>query len=320
MSIMKGLLAAGAMTLLALTGPALAQSARAIKIVNPFPAGGTAEIWARILGEQVGRARGVTVLIENRPGGGTVIASEAVSRASPDGNTVLIVGNSFTINPSLRKLNYDPLTSFEPICYMLDSPQVIAVHSASPYRTLAELIADAKAKPGALQLGVNGPATAQHLTGELFKHVAGVDMTYVPYTGGAPAVNALLGQHVTAVVANYSEVVEHLNAGKLRALAATGKTRIAPLPDLPTVAESGYKDFDMSVWFGLVAPAKTPNETVAQLGEWFTAAMQVPEIKQKLAGLMLYPVGTCGAGFAAHLRKQIEANARIIREANIKAE
>jgi tripartite-type tricarboxylate transporter receptor subunit TctC len=306
--------------LLGLAAPALAQSGRTLKIVNPFPAGGTADIWVRILGEQIGRDRGVSVVIENRPGGGTVIATEAVSHAPADGNTVLVVGNSFTINPNIRKLNYDPITSFEPVCYMLNSPQVVAVHSDSPYRTLAELIAAAKAKPGGLTLGVNGPATAQHLTGELFKRVAGIDMTYVPFTGGAPAVNALLGQHVTSVVANYSEVVEQMKAGKLRALAATGKTRIVPLPDLPTIAESGYKDFDMSVWFGLVAPAKTPPDALAQLADWFTAAMNVPEVKQRLAVLTLYPVGTCGAGFAAHIRKQLEENARIVREANIKPE
>jgi tripartite-type tricarboxylate transporter receptor subunit TctC len=316
----KNLFVAIGIMLLGLGSPAMAQSGRTLKIVNPFPAGGTADIWARILGEQIGRDRGISVVIENRPGGGTVIATDAVSHAPPDGNTVLVVGNSFTINPNIRKLNYDPVTSFEPICYLLNSPQVIAVHTESPYRTLAELIAAAEARPGELTLGVNGPATAQHLTGELFKRVAGVDMTYVPFTGGAPAVNALLGQHVTSVVANYSEVVEHLKAGKLRALAATGKTRIVPLPDLPTIAESGYKDFDMSVWFGLVAPAKTPPEAVAQLGDWFTAAMQVPEIKQKLAVLTLYPVGTCGAGFGAHIRKQLEENARIVRQANIKAE
>jgi tripartite-type tricarboxylate transporter receptor subunit TctC len=320
MSAIRNLSVAVGIMLLALAAPALAQSGRTLKIVNPFPAGGTADIWARILGEQIGRDRGMSVVIENRPGGGTVIATDAVSHAPPDGNTVLVVGNSFTINPNIRKLNYDPVTSFEPICYLLNSPQVIAVHAESPYRTLAELISAAKAKPGELTLGVNGPATAQHLTGELFKRVAGIDMTYVPFTGGAPAVNALLGQHVTSVVANYSEVVEQMKAGKLRALAATGKTRIVPLPDLPTIAESGYKDFDMSVWFGLVAPAKTPPEALAQLGEWFTAAMQVPEIKQKLAVLTLYPVGTCGAGFAAHIRKQLEENARIVREANNKGE
>jgi tripartite-type tricarboxylate transporter receptor subunit TctC len=320
MSIIKNMVAAVGVALLALSAPALGQSGRTIKIVNPFPAGGTADIWGRLLGEQVGRAHGVTVLIESRPGGGTIIANESVARAAPDGNTVLIVGNSFTINPNLRKLSYDPFTSFEPICYMLDSPQVIAVHSASPYRALAELVAAAKARPGALQLGVNGPATAQHITGELFKHVTGVDMTYVPYTGGAPAVNALLGQHVTSVVANYSEVFEHVSAGTLRPLAAMGRTRIPQLPDLPTMAELGYKDFDMSVWFGLVAPGKTPSDKVAELGQWFIAAMQEPEIKNRLAGLMLFPVGTCGAGFTAHIRKQLEENARIIREANIKAE
>jgi tripartite-type tricarboxylate transporter receptor subunit TctC len=320
MRFIRILLAAAGIALLAFPGAASAQSGRTIRLVVPFPPGGTADIWARILGDQIGRAHGVTVVIENRPGGGTVIATDFVSRANSDGNTVLVIGNSFTINPAIRKLSYDPVKSFEPVCYMLNSPQLIAVNSASPYRTLGDLVAAAKAKPGELTLGVNAPATAQHLTGEMFKHVAGIDMTYVPFPGGAPAVNALLGQHVTAVVANYSELIEQMNAGKVRALAATGGKRIAPLPAVPTVAESGYKDFDMDVWFGLVVPGKTPADKVAELAAWFTAAMRVPEAEQKLATLMLFPVGTCGADFAAHIKKQVDENARVVREANIKAE
>jgi tripartite-type tricarboxylate transporter receptor subunit TctC len=320
MRLFKGLAAGIAIGLFALSVAARAEGARTLKIIIPFPAGGAADIWGRLLGEQIGRAHGVTVLVENRPGAGTVIATEAVSRAPADGGTVLLVGNSFTINPSLRRLTYDPVTSFEPICHLLNSPQLIAVSSASPYRNLGDLVMAAKARPGELTLAVNGPATAQHLTGELFKSVAGIDLTYVPYPGGAPAVNALLGQHVTSVIANYSELIEHMKAGKLRALAATSRTRIEPLPDLPTVAEQGYKDFDMRVWFGIVAPAGTPKETAAQLADWFTAALQEPDIRAKLVRIGLYPVHVCGADFGAYIRAQVEENARIIRDANIRWE
>ena len=310
-----------AIMLLAPTGhDAWPQAARTIKIVVPFPPGGSADILARLLGEQISKAQGPTVVIENRPGGGASIAYEAVARAAPDGNTLVINGNSLVINPNLRKVNYDPLTSFEPVCYLLSSPQVIVVNSASPYRTLGDLIAAARAKPGELSMAGVGPGATQHIGIELFKRVAKADLIYVPYSGGAPAINALLGEHVTSVLQNYSEVVEQVKAGKLRALAVTTTKRIEPLPDVPTVAELGFKDYDVEVWFGVVAPAKTPKDAVVQLSGWFTAAMQAPDVKPKLLNLGLYPVGMCGAEFGAHIRKQYDDYGRVIREANMKAE
>jgi len=321
MFVLRSLATCLAIALLPLTGfDAWSQAARTIRIVVPFPAGGSADILARLLGEQISKAQGPTVLVENRPGGGASIAYEAVARAAPDGNTLVINGNSLVINPNLRKVNYDPVTSFEPVCYLLSSPQVYVVNNASPYRTLADLIAAARAKPGELTLASVGPATTQHIGIEQFKHAANLNMPHIPYPGGAPAVNALLGSHVTAVFANYSEVVEQLKAGTLRALATASKTRIEPLPDVPTVAELGYKDYDVEVWFGVVAPAKTPKDVVAQLSGWFTAAMQAPDVKPKLLNLGLYPVGMCGADFAAHIRKQYDEYGRVIRAANIKAE
>ena len=321
MLALRSLAACFAIMLLALTGHAAwSQAARTIKIVVPFPAGGSADILARLLGEQISKAQGPTVLVENRPGGGASIAYEAVARAAPDGNTLVINGNSLVINPNLRKVNYDPVTSFEPVCYLLSSPQVYVVNNASPYRTLPDLIAAARAKPGELTFASVGPATTQHIGIEQLKHAANLNMPHIPYPGGAPAVNALLGSHVTAVFANYSEVVEQLKAGTLRALATASKARIEPLPDVPTVAELGYKDYDVEVWFGVVAPAKTPKDVVAQLSGWFTAAMQAPDVKPKLLNLGLYPVGMCGADFAAHIRRQYDEYGRVIRAANIKAE
>src|SRR5215510_10884257 len=289
------LLAASALALglLSVGHGAWSQSARTIKIVVPFPPGGSADILARLIGEQVGRAQGITVLIENRPGAGTSIAYESVARAAPDANTLVINGNSLVINPHLRKVNYDPLTSFEPVCYLVSSPQVYVVNADSPYRTLNDLISAARAKPGEVTLASVGPATTQHIGFEQLKYAARINVTYVPYSGGAPAINALLGGHVASVFANYSEAVEHIKAGKLRVLASASKTRIEPLPDVPTVAESGYKDYEVEVWFGLLAPAKTAKDATAQLAAWFTAAMQVPEVKPKLVNLGLYPVGLC---------------------------
>jgi tripartite-type tricarboxylate transporter receptor subunit TctC len=296
------------------------QTTRTIRIVVPFPAGGSADILARLLGEQISKANGPTVVIENRPGGGASIAYEAVARAAPDGNTLVINGNSLVINPYLRKVNYNPLTSFEPVCYLLSSPNLIVVNSTSPYRTLDEYIAAARAKPGELAFATVGPATTQHIGFEQFRRLANINVIYVPYQGGAPAITALLGGHVSAALANYSEAVEQLNAGKLRALVSLSRERIAPLPDVPSVNEVGFKDFAVEVWFGVLAPAKTPKEAVAQLATWFKAAMQVPEVKSKLANLGLYPVGTCLDDFATFIGKQYDEYGRIIREANIKAE
>jgi tripartite-type tricarboxylate transporter receptor subunit TctC len=305
----------------ALAVAAWAEATRTIKIIAPFPPGGSVDVLSRLLGEQISKTQGPTVLVENRPGAGASIAYEAAARAAPDGNTLVINANSIVINPILHKVNYDPVTSFEPICYLLRSPQVIAVNSSSPYRTLDDFIGTARNKPGELSLASVGPATTQHIGVEQFRHVANINITYVPYQGGAPAINALLGGHVTAVLANYSEEVEQLNAGTLRALATTSLKRIDPLPNVPTAAEVlGDKNLEAEVWFGIVAPAKTPKTTVAQLANWFTAAMQAPEVKPKLLNLGLYPVAICGDDFAAHIRSQRDQYVRIIREANIKAE
>jgi tripartite-type tricarboxylate transporter receptor subunit TctC len=306
---------------LALSGQhAASQTARTIRIVVPFPAGGSADDLARLMGDQIGRTRGVNVVIENRPGAGTVVATEAVSRAAPDGNTLLIVANSFVINPSLKKLNYDPFTSFAPVCHLVSTPMIVAVNSESPYRSLADLVNAAHAKPGELTMASVAPATTQHIAFELLKRVADMNMIHVPYPGGAPAVTALLGAHVTAVIANYSEVEAHLASGRLRALATASRQRIGAAPDVPTVAESGYPNYESEVWFGLVAPAKTPAETISQLSGWLNAALATASVKDKLQLQEMYPVGACGADFAAHLRAQFDAYARVIRDADIKAE
>ena len=235
-----------------------AQTNRTIKFVVPFGPGGTADIMARLLAEHIGKAHGVATVIENRPGAGTVIATEGAARASPDGNTVLLMANAFVINSHLRKLPYDPLTSFEPVCQLISSPQVIVVNGSSPYHSLNEMLDAARARPGQLTLASVGPASTQQIAFEELKRRARVDMIHVPFIGGnAPAVNALLGNHVDSALVNFSEVVDQLQAGKLRALAVTSPTRIEPLPDVPTVAELGYANFEADVWFGAVVPAKT---------------------------------------------------------------
>jgi tripartite-type tricarboxylate transporter receptor subunit TctC len=299
---------------------AWSQAARTIRIVVPFPAGGSADILARLLSEHIAKNQGPSVVIENRPGGGASIAYEAVARAAPDGNTLVINANSLVINPHLRKVNYDPLTSFEPVCYLLSSPQVFVVKADSPYKTLAELVAGTKAQAGTLVFATVGPATTQHIGFEQFRAMSKIDVTYVPYPGGAPAMTALLGGHVQAVLTNYSEAVEQIHAGTVRALASASLKRIPPLPDVPTVDELGYKGYNVEVWFGVMAPAKTPREATAQLASWFQAALKAPELAPRLLKLGLYPVGTCLDDFAKHIRSQYDDYGRIIRDADIKGQ
>jgi tripartite-type tricarboxylate transporter receptor subunit TctC len=182
------------------------------------------------------------------------------------------------------------------------------------------LLNAARIKSGALTLASVGPATTQHIAIGVLKRVANVNMIYVPYPGDAPAVSALLGEHVTSALVTYPSAAEQLKAGKLRALATASRSRIEPLPDVPTVAESGYQDYEADTWFGVVAPAKTPAATISQLAGWFNSAVQATETKPKLMAQGQLPVAICGADFAAHLRKQYDDYGRVIREANIKAE
>ena len=307
----------------ALTPPApvaWSQAVRTIRVIISVPPGGSIDLLVRILADYISTAKGQSIIVESRPGAGGIIAAEAVARAPPDGNTLLVNNNGMIISSILRKVNYDPQASFEPICYLVTTPQVIVVHHTSPYRTLAELVDAARARPGELSIASVGPNTTQHIGIERFKRLARAELTYVPYPGGAPTVNALLGAHVTSAVLNWSEIGEQLTAGKVRALATMALQRIEPLPDLPTVSESGYRDFETDVWFGLVAPAKTPKETVAQLIDWFGAALLAPEVKSKLTAQALYPNPKCGADFGAYIQRQSDLFRRLIRELNIKTE
>jgi tripartite-type tricarboxylate transporter receptor subunit TctC len=304
----------------ALAEPAFAQTGRAVRIIIPFPPRGSADVLARILSQQIGEANNQSMIVENHPGAGASIAYDLTARAAPDGNTIVVAANSVVINPILRKTNYDPVASFEPICNLVASPMVYVVNSASPFKTIGELIAAAHDKPGTLTLAALGPATTQHIAAEQFKRATKSDMIFVPYAGGAPVVNALLGQQVAVGLVNYSEAVEQIKAGKLRAIATASGKRIKPLPDVPTVAESGYPGYESEVWLGLLAPAKTPAAAIAQLAAWFTAAVKVPAVEAKLLPLGLYPAPICGKEFGAFIKQKNDEYTRIIRDANIKVE
>lgn len=282
----------------------------------PTPPAGGSDIVARQLGDEIARRHGVKVVVENRPGG-NVIGFEAASRAEPDGNNLLLITNAFLVIPNVRKLSYDTFTDFAPVCYLTNSPSLIAVHAASPYRTLADFVNAGRAKPGELTIGSVGPANPYHIAIEQLKKAAGINVIYVPFAGAGPAVNALLGQHVTSFVGSLSNISGQLSAGQIRALAVATPKRIAALPDVPTLGEI-YKDFEVDVWFGVVAPGKTPKPALAELIGWFSEAMRSPELIAKLGTQGLYPAVTCGDAFGAIMRKQYDEYGRVIRESNIK--
>jgi tripartite-type tricarboxylate transporter receptor subunit TctC len=297
-----------------------AQNAHPLKIVVPLAAGGGADIVARLLAEQIGKAQGVNTIVENRAGAGTVIGTEMVARAAPDGDTVLLTNPAFLINPYIKKVAYDPLTDFDPVCNMVNFPLVFVVPKDSPLKSMRDLIAMAKDKPGSVTVASAGTGNPTHIGFEVLKKATGLEMTYVPYPGAAPAVNALLGGHITAVYSDYGTISGQLQSGALRPIAVGAKNRFSGLPDVPTIPELGYTDYEAESWNGILAPAKMPKETLARLVDWFSAAGNSAQVKEKLGTLGLGPSVLCGADYAASLKHQYEQYGTAIKASNIKGE
>jgi tripartite-type tricarboxylate transporter receptor subunit TctC len=251
------------------------------------------------------------------------IGTEAVARAAPDGNTLLVINNNFVGDSHFRKLAYNPLTDFVPICNLATAQTLVVVNSSSPYRALSDLINAAREKPGTVTMSAN-PGSATHLGMDTLKRLANVNMPLIPgagigtVLGGSPTMSAVLNGQATWSIQTYQNSLEHMKTGRLRALATASRKRLEVLSDLPTVAESGYKDFDIDLWDGVFAPANTPKESVSELAGWFGAAVQQSEVKSKIGVEAFIPVGVCGADFVAFIRKQHDEYGRIIREGNIK--
>jgi tripartite-type tricarboxylate transporter receptor subunit TctC len=324
MSLFRWLLGSFGAVALAMAGPptnAQDISGRTVRFVVPYPAGGAGDALTRLLGQAVAESKGPSLVIENRPGASGIIGTEVVARAAPDGATLLLVENPFILSAVLRpSVNYNPVSSFEPICYVADTPAVLAVSSVSEIHSVPEFLDAARAKPGSISYASTGPASIVHIAGELLKRDSRVDLTYVPYPGSPPAVNAVLGGHVTAVIANYSDLKAQLEAGQLRPLAVPAKKRVEPLPDVPTLAEVGFPGIEASVWFGIVAPAGTQKDTLSQFAAYFSAAIKAPDVKRKLAVQGLFPVLSCGAEFGNFIRMEFEKYGLFAREFNLKFE
>jgi tripartite-type tricarboxylate transporter receptor subunit TctC len=297
---------------------ALAQDSRPIRLILPFPPGGPADAMARIVAQHIGEGGGPSVVVESHPGAATEIGTEYVAQAPPDGYTLAIISNSFVVLPNVRQLKYDPLTDFVPICQVASFPPLIVVNSNAPYRTLADFIAAAHATPGTLTLATIGPATSSQLTFEMLKRAAKADITFVPFPGYTPAIQALLSNTVTAVLADLSSLQGQLQTGKLRALATTSSERISLLPNVPTVIESGYKDVSADFFGGVIAPVKTPKPMINKLTAWFSAAINDPKVKAKFKTLGFFPGGACGPAFDSVLRKDYDDYRRIITDARLK--
>jgi len=317
MGIGRGLAAVIVCAAAALSSQAQAETSRPVRIIVPSTPGGGADVLARMLADQIGRTQGQTVVVENRPGAGNTIGTEAVARAAPDGNTLVITTPEFVINSHLRKLSYDPLTSFAPICVLANSPQLIMVNPATPYRTLGELLNAARQKPGELTIASAGPASSPHVGIERIKHDAKVNLTFVPYQGSGPALNALLGQHVTAAVASYPNVAGQMKSGQLRPIATASRSRIPDLPDTRTVAEDGFRDFDFDIWFGLVAPAGTPPEIVQKIYQDTRKVLESTEMKARFYAQGLAPVGNSPADFAKAMKAESQLWAKVVKERKI---
>ena len=295
-------------------------TAKNLHIVVPFPPGGVGDVVARTLAGPLGRSLGQPVLVENRPGATSVVGTDYAARAPADGNMLLLCFNSFSITPAVRTVPYDAVRDFTGVSKVGTTPLVFAVSSAAPWRSFAEYLEQARAKPGSVAYGTPGQAGAQHLAIESFKQTARVELVHVPYQGAAPAVTALLGGHVTSVVVNVPDVVPHVQSGKLRALAVTSAMRSAALKDVPTVAESGFPGYEAELWIGVVTQRAVAAERVRRLNRALIDALRQPEVAESFARLGLTPTPTTPEQFDAFVRAEIAKNQAVARQANLRVD
>ncbi|MBX3715579.1 MAG: tripartite tricarboxylate transporter substrate binding protein [Burkholderiales bacterium] len=303
---------------LAANAAADAYPSRAIKVIVPFPAGQASDTIARLVGEQLGRALGQAVVVENRPGAGGNIGSEAGARSAPDGYTLTMATAALPISKNVyKKLPFDPARDFEPVSLMTVTPLVLIARPSLPANDVASLVDLARKQPGKLTFASSGQGTSHHLSGELLKAVAGVDILHVPYKGSAPAHVDLMGGSVDIMFDNILPVSPHVKSGKLKALAVTTKSRAPSMPDVPTMAESGYPNFEAVAWFGLLAPAGTPAPIVERLSTEVNKILKSPEINARLTGMGANVMGTTPQEFSAFMKAEIEKWAPVVKRANI---
>jgi tripartite-type tricarboxylate transporter receptor subunit TctC len=291
---------------------------RPVRIIVPSPPGGGTDIVARVLAQHFAKSFGQQFFVENKPGAGNMIGIEAVARAAPDGYTLLMTASTLALNSVLfKKVPYDPVRDFAPITLTATAPNVLLVHPSVPAQSLAEFIALAKAKPGTLSYGTPGIGTSPHLSMELLKSMAGIDLQHVPYKGTAAAVTDVIGGQIAATFANALTAKPQVDAGRVRALAITGPRRIDALPAVPPVAEAGVPGYEAMQWYGLLAPAGTSAAIVERLNAEALKALRSVEMKERLAADGAEPLGGSPAEFAALIRRELDKWTRVARAAGI---
>ena len=318
---------AAAMAALALSpfASAFAQDAsdptRAIKILVPYPPGGFNDTLARTIGAKLQAAWGQPVVVENRPGGNTLIGTEAAAKSPPDGYTIFVTPFAFAVNQSIfKKLPYDPVKDFAPITLAATTPNIIVVNPSLGVNSVKELIARAKEKPGALNYASTGTGSSNHLSMELFKQMAGVDITHVPYKGSAPAVTDLIGGQVGVMFDNVPNIINQVKSGRLKALAVTTKEKSPHVPDLPTVAEAGVPGYEVTVWFGFAAPAGTPRPILDKLNAEIVKSLRMADVREKFSAQGVDVVGSSAEQFAAYLKQQMDLWAKVVKAAGVTPE
>jgi tripartite-type tricarboxylate transporter receptor subunit TctC len=298
---------------------AQAYPVKPVKLVVGFTPGGGVDINARLLASKLTELLGQQVIVDNRPGAGTNIANEYVAHSAPDGYTLLINTAAVAINMSLYKQpGFDTLRDFTAVSIFSSSPNILVVNATVPFKSVAELIANARAEPGKLNYSSAGAGTTQHLSGELFKTLSGTDIVHIPYKGTSPALTALIGGEVQLSYANIPAIQAHIKSGRLRALATTGSKRASLMPDVPTMKESGV-DMDVVVWYGVLAPAATPREIVNKLAANIEKAAHSPDIRQRLLEQGAEPVGNTPEEFSRLLRAEVTTWAAVVKASGAKA-
>jgi tripartite-type tricarboxylate transporter receptor subunit TctC len=293
---------------------------KTVRLIVPFAAGGSTDIMGRLVAQKLSAVWGQQVVVDNRPGGSTVIGTDIVAKSAPDGHTLLVTPAPFTIVPSLlKKLPYDPAKDFEPITLINTTPLVVIVHPGVPAKNIKELIALAKARPGVLNFGSSGSGGSNHLAGELFNALADVKITHVPYKGNGPAMTDLLGGHIDMAYNGLTSALQHIRSGKLRCLAVTSLKRSAALPDMPTVDESGLKGFQAIAWNGLTGPAGTPKAAVTRVAADVARLMKSPELADYLKKEGSDAVGSTTGEYTRFLQEETAKWKKVIARAGIKS-
>jgi len=301
------------------TGSGQAYPVRPIRVIVPQSAGGSTDLAARAVTQRLGDVLGQPVVVDNRPGAGSLIGTDLVAKAAPDGYTLLGVAGSFSINPSLHaKLPFDPVRDFAPISRLCALPHILVVHPAVPVKSVKELIALARAKPGQLNVATSGVATSTHMAAELFMYMTGTKMTTVPYKGGAPGNIALVSGEVQLYFATISTALPHIRAGKLRALAVTTRKRSAAAPEYPTIAEAGLPGYEHASWVGMLAPAGTPPAVITRLNGEIARIVQLPDVREFFLRDGLEPEGDTAKEFTASVRNEVEKWIKVVKAAGIK--